>query len=129
MKKLIIVPLICILALTFCFSGAAYAQEDEGLPNPGITPDSPFYFADKWAKQLALMFTFKTESKVRNAIKYADERLAEVDATGMTDVPVEDRTMLLSDNGPGYISRQFGDYLRLVGHTSSRIPASCLRCN
>ena len=38
-----------------------------------------------------------------------------VDTTGMTDVPVEDRTMLLSDNGPGYISRQFGDYLRLVG--------------
>jgi len=38
-----------------------------------------------------------------------------VEATGMTDVPVEDRTMLLSDNGPGYISRQFGDYLRLVG--------------
>jgi hypothetical protein len=38
-----------------------------------------------------------------------------VDLTGMTDVPVEDRTMLLSDNGPGYLSRQFGDYLRLVG--------------
>ena len=38
-----------------------------------------------------------------------------VDATSMTDVPVEDRTMLLSDNGSGYISRQFGDYLRLVG--------------
>jgi len=38
-----------------------------------------------------------------------------IDVTGMTDVPVEDRTMLLSDNGPGYISRQFGDYLRLVG--------------
>ncbi len=38
-----------------------------------------------------------------------------IDATGMTDVPVEDRTILLSDNGPGYISWQFGDYLRLVG--------------
>jgi putative transposase len=38
-----------------------------------------------------------------------------VDFTGMTDVPVEDRTMLLSDNGPGYLSRQFGEYLRLVG--------------
>jgi putative transposase len=38
-----------------------------------------------------------------------------VDATGMTDVPVEDRTVLLSDNGSGYLSRQFGDYLRLVG--------------
>jgi transposase len=31
-----------------------------------------------------------------------------VDLTGMSDVPVEDRTVLLSDNGPGYLSRQFG---------------------
>jgi transposase InsO family protein len=38
-----------------------------------------------------------------------------VDATGMTDVPVEDRTKLLSDNGAGYISRAFQDYLHLVG--------------
>jgi len=38
-----------------------------------------------------------------------------VDATGMTDVPVEDRTKLLSDNGAGYVSRSFLDYLKLVG--------------
>jgi transposase len=38
-----------------------------------------------------------------------------VDSTGMTDVPVENRTVLLSDNGPGYLSRQFSQYLRLVG--------------
>ena len=38
-----------------------------------------------------------------------------IDATGMTDVSVEDRTMLLSDNGAGYISRQFAEYLGLVG--------------
>ena len=38
-----------------------------------------------------------------------------VDFTGMTDVPVEDRSVLLSDNGAGYISQQFGEYLRLVG--------------
>jgi transposase InsO family protein len=38
-----------------------------------------------------------------------------VDATGMTDVPVEDRTNLLSDNGAGYLSRSFRDYLQLVG--------------
>ena len=37
-----------------------------------------------------------------------------VDLTGMTDVPVENRTLLLSDNGPGYLSRQFNEYLRLV---------------
>ncbi len=38
-----------------------------------------------------------------------------VDATGMTEVPVEDRTKLLSDNASGYISRAFRDYLGLVG--------------
>jgi transposase InsO family protein len=38
-----------------------------------------------------------------------------VDATGMTDVPIEDRARLLSDNGSGYISRAFRDYLNLVG--------------
>jgi putative transposase len=38
-----------------------------------------------------------------------------IDATGMTEVPVEDRTRLLSDNGAGYISRAFRDYMHLVG--------------
>lgn len=37
-----------------------------------------------------------------------------VDSTGMTGVPVEDRTVLLSDNGPGYLSRQFSEYLGLA---------------
>ena len=38
-----------------------------------------------------------------------------VDKTGMTDVPIADRTRLLSDNGSGYVSLAFGDYLKLVG--------------
>jgi putative transposase len=38
-----------------------------------------------------------------------------VDYTGMTDVIIEDRTKLLSDNGAGYVSRAFRDYLNLVG--------------
>jgi transposase InsO family protein len=37
-----------------------------------------------------------------------------VDVTGMTEVPLEDRTRLLSDNGSGYVSRAFRDYLNLV---------------
>jgi len=40
-----------------------------------------------------------------------------IDATGMTDVPIKDRTKLLSDNGAGFISRAFRDYLHLVGIT------------
>ena len=38
-----------------------------------------------------------------------------VDVTGMAEVPLEDRTRLLSDNGSGYVSRAFRDYLNLVG--------------
>ena len=38
-----------------------------------------------------------------------------VDRTRMDLVPVTDRTRLLSDNGPGYVSRAFRDYLGLVG--------------
>jgi transposase InsO family protein len=38
-----------------------------------------------------------------------------VDATGMTDIPVQDRTSLLTDNGSGYVSRVFDAYLKLVG--------------
>ena len=33
----------------------------------------------------------------------------------MTEVPLEDRMVLLSDNGAGYISQQFNEYLRLAG--------------
>ncbi len=38
-----------------------------------------------------------------------------VEETGMTEVPLRDRTSLLSDNGPGYLSRTFGRYLWLLG--------------
>ena len=38
-----------------------------------------------------------------------------VDKTGMIDVPVAARTKLLSDNGSGYVSRTFRDYLSVVG--------------
>jgi hypothetical protein len=30
------------------------------------------------------------------------------DATGLAEVPLQDRTALLSDNGPGYLSHAFG---------------------
>jgi len=33
-----------------------------------------------------------------------------IDFTGMTDVPAEDRTVLLSDNGAGYIFQHLNDY-------------------
>ena len=38
-----------------------------------------------------------------------------VERTGMCEVPLRDRTALLSDHGPGYLARTFAEYLRLVG--------------
>lgn len=38
-----------------------------------------------------------------------------VEKTGMAEVPLRDRTALLSDNGPGYLSRIFAAYLRFMG--------------
>jgi len=80
MKKYFIIPLILVLTLIFSTGGIAYAQEETALPDPGITPDSLFYFADQWGKQISLMFTFNTENKVQKALRYADERLTEIDA-------------------------------------------------
>ena len=38
-----------------------------------------------------------------------------VDRTGMDRVPIAEWTKLLSDNGPGHVSRAFRDYLGMVG--------------
>lgn len=41
-----------------------------------------------------------------------------VEWTGMKDVPVEDRSRLVTDNGPGFLAQAFEDYLRMLalGH-------------
>ena len=36
-------------------------------------------------------------------------------SAGMDQIPITDRTRLLSDNGPGYVSRAFRDYPGMVG--------------
>src|SRR5207245_7803093 len=38
-----------------------------------------------------------------------------VEKRGITEVPLSDRTALLSDNGPGYLAHTFAAYLRLLG--------------
>ena len=79
MKKFRLTLFSCILVTSLLFSGTAYAQEDE-LPDPGITPDSPFYFLDTWGKNIGLFFAFGPEAKARKALEYAEERLAEAQA-------------------------------------------------
>ncbi len=76
LKKLSLALLAVVIITTPLFSSAAYAQDEE-LPDPGITPDSPLYFMDNLGKQLGMAFTFGSEAKIRKALQYAEERLAE----------------------------------------------------
>lgn len=74
-----IILVSCLLITSLFFGGTAYAQDEE-LPDPGLTPDSPFYFLDTWGKNIGMFFTFGNEAKARKALQYAEERLAEARA-------------------------------------------------
>ena len=52
---------------------------------------------------------------MRNCVSWGGMDSETVDRTGMDQVPATHRTSLLSDNGPGYISRASKDYLGMVG--------------
>ncbi len=78
-KLLRIILVSCLLITSLFFGGTAYAQDEE-LPDPGLTPDSPFYFLDTWGKNIGMFFTFGNEAKARKALQYAEERLAEARA-------------------------------------------------
>jgi Domain of unknown function (DUF5667) len=83
MKNLKILSIVLALAILFSIPAGVFAAEGteaETLPDPGTTPDSPFYFMDKWGKQIAMAFTFGAENKAERALAYADERMAEIEA-------------------------------------------------
>ncbi|MEX2012844.1 MAG: DUF5667 domain-containing protein [Candidatus Levyibacteriota bacterium] len=75
MKKLVLIMLVAMLLMT----GAAQAQE-EGLPDPGVTPDSPLYFLDTIGENISLLFAFSAEAKAQKASEIASEKLAETKA-------------------------------------------------
>ncbi|MFH1820381.1 MAG: DUF5667 domain-containing protein [Candidatus Nealsonbacteria bacterium] len=57
----------------------AQAQEVE-LPNPGLTPDSPFYFLETIIEEIGTFFTFGDLKKAERHTILAAERLAEAQA-------------------------------------------------
>lgn len=75
MRK-IVLPIIIFSLL---FGAIVFAQEAE-LPNPGLTPDSVFYFLDTLGEKIGMFFTFGAEKKAEKAMKIAEEKLAEVKA-------------------------------------------------
>lgn len=69
----------CLLVTALFTGGAIYADETQDTTDPGITPDSPFYFLDQWGKGIGMFFTFGDNAKAQKALKYGEERLAEAE--------------------------------------------------
>ena len=73
MKTQPIIRLISLLLITPIFASAAIS--------PGIKPSNIFYFLDTTTENIILFFTFNPENKAKKALEYADERLAEIEAS------------------------------------------------
>ncbi len=74
MRKILVVFLVASLVVMI-FAPTAMAQDE--LVEPGITPDSPFYFLKQWVEEIQLMCTFRAENKIEFLNRFAEKRLAE----------------------------------------------------
>jgi hypothetical protein len=83
MKNIKYLSIICAFMMILIIPTSVFAADTSevgSLPDPGMTPDSPFYFMDKWSKHIAMAFTFGAENKAQRSLQYADERMAEFEA-------------------------------------------------
>ena len=78
--------LLIISVLLFSFGTGVLAQEIE-FPNPGLTPDSPFYFLEMIAEEIVTFFTFGDLKKAERHALLAAERLAEAQAVAKKGKP------------------------------------------
>jgi len=83
MKKItLLITLLILAGLTVGVS----AQETE-LPDPGLTPDSPFYFLERVMEEIGSFFTFGDLNKAERHTVLAAERLAEAKAVVEKEKP------------------------------------------
>ncbi len=78
MKKMFISSMFALVALFVLGSGTVFAHNQVVLPNAGLTPESNFYFLDRFGEALQQFFTFSPEGKAHLQITFAAERVAEI---------------------------------------------------
>lgn len=84
--------IITILAIMLLLIGNVFAVETTEV-EAGLTPDSPFYFIDRFGEGLSIAFTFNNEDKAVKHLEFAKERLSEMQEVEQID-EIED----LQDN-------------------------------
>ena len=78
MKKTFTSSVFALMAMFVLGGGTVFAQNQAVLPNAGLTPESNFYFLDKFGEALREFFTFNPEGKAHLQITFASERVAEI---------------------------------------------------
>jgi len=84
--------------------------------------DASYFFVVGWGwyylisvlddySRMILAWELKTDMTAESISDVVEQA---VEWTGMKNVPVEDRSRLVSDNGPGYLAHAFEDYLRML---------------
>jgi|GEM_PF-382315 len=77
-----------LITLIFLFSvGIGVLAQETELPDPGLTPDSPFYFLETIVEEIGTFFTFGDLKKAERYAVLAAERLAEARALVDKDKP------------------------------------------
>ncbi|MDO8452248.1 MAG: DUF5667 domain-containing protein [bacterium] len=66
-----------IIVLPFLIVGSSALAQSNDLPDPGLTPDSNFYFLKIWKESIQTFFTFGEENKARQLLRLSEVRLAE----------------------------------------------------
>ncbi len=90
--------LLTISVFLFSLGTVVLAQETE-LPDPGLTPDSPFYFLETIAEEIVTFFTFGDLKKAERYAVLAAERLAETQAVIEKEKPeLAEKTMERYEN-------------------------------
>lgn len=71
--------MFALVSLFALGGGTALAQGQQMiLPSAGLTPESPFYFLDRFGETLRQFFTFNPEAKARLQIEFSGERISEI---------------------------------------------------
>lgn len=79
MNKKLLITLTGLLFVGMIFTAIpAYAQDQEVISigevsDPGILPDSPFYFLKGWGRTIGMFFTFNNVAKAELELRFANE--------------------------------------------------------
>lgn len=98
MKSLKIIAVTALVLPVLAFGQAATTT----LPNPGLTPDSPFYFLNRVSEALQEFFTFNPAAKARLELQFSAERISEIkamlEAKGAAEPGIDVAKNILNEN-------------------------------